>query len=65
MLKGFHVARGWGGDPPWFMDCCPHEPCGLTDPEKWTPGCPNHNMTKTIRGMHAAEECPGAEIISQ
>lgn len=64
-MRGWHVSRGWHGDPPWFMDCCPHEPCGFTDSDKWTEGCPNHSFMKTVRNMHRVEDCPGAEAVQE
>lgn len=57
-MLGWHLSRGWHGDPEWFMDCCPHEPCGFYELAKITPGCPNHDGAKTIRNSHPAEECP-------
>lgn len=61
----YHVSRGWHGDPEWFMDCCPHEACGYTDPMKWTDDCPNHNFSKTIRNRHLSTECPGAQAVQE
>lgn len=57
-----HVGRRWNGPDRLSYECdCPKQPCGLTLVSDWLPDCPFHQMTKTIRQGHAAEDCPGVE----
>ena len=66
---GYHIGRHWPAHyradrsaPTMEDECpCPVEPCGLVDDTRRDPNCPQHgDLTKTMRSMHRAEDCPGA-----
>lgn len=52
-----HISRGWGRDP-FAPECgCTVLACGFVEPRN---ECDQHGLMsgKTIRGGHAASECP-------
>lgn len=59
-IGGMHIGRAWVGTQ-FEQDCpCVKAPCGLVDSGNTSADCPQHQITKTIRQGHRAEDCPGS-----
>lgn len=57
-MSKFHVGRSWRGPGHLEEDCpCEKAPCGLVAERH--PDCDAHDLSKTIRVSHRAEDCPG------